>query len=184
MARFSKLVLSSALFVVAATSAWAQSGSTGDNDDQFVISGCVARPGEVRDAGPHSMMVWSKGDVYLASPSVRVKPSDTTRSVGTAGTSGALFYWLDDEDDFSKYVGQRVEIVGELSDEIDRAEIELTPEGDFTEIEFDSGGREAEARVPSSWLGPSVRGKDVDVEISFRSVDVEKVTPLGPCVTR
>ena len=45
----------------------------------------VNRADGVRTAGPHSMMVWSKGDVYLSSPSASIKPSETARPVGTAG---------------------------------------------------------------------------------------------------
>jgi hypothetical protein len=56
--------------------------------------------------------------------------------------------------------------------------------GDFTEVEFDAGGGEAKARIPTSWFGPAVRGKDLESDIAFRSVDVEKVNPLGPCTTR
>ena len=130
------------------------------------------------------MFVWSKGDVYLASPSVRVKPSETAGPIGTAGTLSRVFYWLDDENDFAKYTGQRVEIVGELSDELDDAEIEIEHKGDFTEIEFDAGGREATARIPTSWLGPSTRGKDIHADVAVRTVDVEHVTVMGPCTTR
>jgi len=184
MAVSSKLFLAAAIVTLVAGSASAQTKPTGDKDDQFVITGCVTRSTDTRAAGPHSMMVWSKGDVYLASPSTRVKPSETARPVGTAGAPGTVFYWLDDENDFAKYAGQRVEIIGELSDEIDHAEIEMTTEGDFTEVEFDAGGREARARIPTSWFGPAVRGKNLEADIAFRSVDVEKVNPLGPCTTR
>jgi len=174
----------SAALLVTASSASAQTKPAGDKDDQLVITGCVMRSTGVRSAGPQSMMVWSKGDVYLSSPSTSIKPSETARPVGTAGAPGTVFYWLDDEDDFAKYAGQRVEIIGELSDEIDRAEIEMKTEGDFTEVEFDAGGREATARIPTSWFGPAVRGKDFEADIAFRTVDVEKVNPMGPCTTR
>jgi hypothetical protein len=179
-----KLFLGVACLSLTAGAASAQTRPAGDTDDQFVITGCVTRAADARTAGPHSMMVWSKGDVYLASPSTRIKPSETARPVGTAGAPGTLFYWLDDEDDFAKYTGQRVEIVGELSDEIDHAEIDMESEGEFTEVEFDAGGREARARIPSSWFGPAVRGKDIESDVAFRTIDVEKVNPLGPCTAR
>jgi hypothetical protein len=181
---FPSVFLSAAMLTLAATAASAQGRPAGDKDDQFVITGCVMRSSDARTAEPHSMMVWSKGDVYLSSPSTRVKPSETARPIGTAGAPGTTFYWLDDEDDFAKYAGQRVEIIGELSDEIDRAEIEIETQGDFTEVEFDGGGREATARIPTSWFGPAVRGKDLEADIVFRAVDVEKVNPLGPCTGR
>jgi hypothetical protein len=178
-----KLFLCAATVMLTATVASAQTQPAGDKDDQFVISGCLMRAADVRVAGPQSMMVWSSGDIYLSSPSTRVKPSETA-PVGTAGGPGTVFYWLDDEDDFAKYAGQRVEIVGELSDELDHGEIELKTEGDVTEIEFDAGGREARAKIPTSWFGPAARGRDIEADIVFRTVDVEKVNPLGPCETR
>ena len=181
---FLSVVLGSAMVTLAAGPASAQGGPAGDKDDQFVITGCVMRSQDARTAEPHSMMVWSRGDVYLSSPSTRVKPSETARPIGTSGAPGTTFYWLDDEDDFAKYAGQRVEIVGELSDEIDHGEIEMEPRGDFTEVEFEAGGREAKARIPTSWFGPAARGKDLEANIVFRSVDVEKVNPIGPCTGR
>ena len=180
---YRKLFFGAAILTLAAGSASAQT-SAGDNDDQFIITGCVTRAADARTAEPHSTMVWSKGNVYLSSPTARVKPTETARPVGTAGALGRVFYWLDDEDDFAKYAGQRVEIIGELSDEIDHAEIEMTTEGDFTEVEFDGGGREAKATIPTSWFGPALGGKNLEADIAFRSVDVEKVNPLGPCTTR
>ena len=113
MASFPKLFLSGALVLVSAGTASAQQGrGAGDKDDQFVITGCVMRSGDFRSAPAQSMFVWSRGDVYLASPTARVKPSETARPIGTTGTPGPVFYWLDDENDFAKYAGQRVEIVG------------------------------------------------------------------------
>jgi len=187
MSSYPKLFLAAflaAIFSLDAGPASAQGRTAGDTDDQFVISGCVMRSQDARTAEPHSMMVWSKGDVYLSAPSARVKPSETARPIGTAGAPGTTFYWLDDEDDFAKYAGQRVEIVGELSDEIDHGEIEMETRGDFTEVQFEAGGREASARIPTSWFGPAARGKDLEADIVFRAVDVEKVSPLGPCTGR
>jgi hypothetical protein len=184
MTSYAKLFLAAALVLVSAATASAQQAPAGDKNDQFVITGCVTPSADFRSAPAQSMFVWSRGDVYLASPSTRVKPSETARPIGTTGTPGPVFYWLDDENDFAKYAGQHVEIVGELSDELDDAEIEIESEGDFTEIEFEVGGREASARIPTSWLGPSTRGRDLKVDVAVRTVDVENVTVMGPCTTR
>ena len=181
MKTHSKLVLAAALVLASAGSAFAQAG---DSDDQFVITGCVVRSGDARDAGPHSMLVWSRGDVYLSSPTAKVKPAETGRPVGTTGPDGPVLYWIDDENDFAKHVGQRVEIVGELSDEIDDAELEIEVDGEFMEVEFDAGGREATARIPIAWFGPQTRGRDFDADVSVRTVDIEKVSVLGACTTR
>lgn len=156
----------------------------GDKDDQFVARGCVARTAGVRSAGPQSLFLWSRGDVYLAFPDTRFKPTETARPVGTTGTFMPVFYWIDDEDDFAKYVGQRVEIVGELSDDFDKGEIEIEHRGDVTEIEFEVNGREAKASIPRAWLGPATAGKDAEFDVVVRTVDVEKVTVLGTCTSR
>ena len=181
MALCSKLFLG-AVFLAASFGA-VSAQQVGDKDDQFVITGCIMQAENARTVGPHSIMVWSRGNVYLGFPNVRVKPSAAER-VGTTGAAGTLFYWLDDEDDFAKYTGQRVEIVGELSDEIDRGQVEISTQGDHTEVAFNAGGREAKARIPTAWFGPTVRGGAIETDVAFRTVDVEKVSPLGPCTTQ
>ena len=179
------------LFAVGALSAAvaipvaAQQRPAGDDDDQIVISGCVMRTGRDNTSGPRSMLVWSKGDVFFDAVETKVKPSETSGvPVGTAGSKGPMFYWIDDEDDFAKHVGMRVEIVGELSDELSKGQFEIEQDGQFTKIEFDVDGRESEVRVPSGWLGPATPGKDAEFAITVRRVDVEKVTVLGSCGAR
>jgi len=168
----------------ALSAAAAAQAPVGDNDDQFVARGCVAPAADPRGAGPQSLFLWSRGDVYLAFPDTRFRPAETARPVGTTGVFMPVFYWIDDEDDFAKYVGQRVEIVGELSDDLEKGEIEIEHQGDFTEIEFEVNGREAKARIPRTWLGPATGNKDAEFDVAVRTVDVEKVTVLGTCSSR
>jgi len=184
-----KLFLTSAVACALATAATLplaadpQARGAGSRDDQFVVTGCVTPARDVRGAAHQSILVWSRGDVYLSALDVRFKPSE--RPVGTGGgTFMPIFYWIDDENDFAKHVGQRVEVVGELGDDIEKGEIEFDHDGDFTEVEFDVGGREARARIPTSWLGPQTQGRDVDLDVMVRTVDVEKVTVLGACPGR
>ena len=175
-----------ALVVVSACMAAAPvaaQGPAGDRDDQFVARGCVMKAADIRADVPQSLFLWSRGDVYLAYPDTRFRPAETGRPVGTTGTFAPVFYWIDDENDFAKFVGQRVEIVGELSDDLAKGEIEIEPKDGFTEIEFDVKGRSATARVPANWLGPSRGGQDAEFDVVVRTVDVEKVTPLGACTT-
>jgi hypothetical protein len=155
-----------------------QQRPAGDHDDQAVITGCVMPSGHKDTTGPRSLIVWSKGDVYLETAIVQTKPSE--RSVGTSGAREMVFYWIDDENDFSKHAGHQVEIVGEISD-VKSGEFEVNHEGAFTELEFEVGGRETSARVPSAWLASQTPGKDADFHIVVRTVDVEKVTVLGDC---
>jgi hypothetical protein len=153
----------------------------GDHDDQFVVTGCVAPATHLRTAGPPSLFVWSRGDVYLAYPDVRFRPTQTPNA---AGVFVPVFYWIDDEDDIARHVGQRVEVVGELSDDLDEGSIDIEHEGAFTKVEFDVNGHEAKARIPRSWLGPAIGSSDAEFDVVVRTVDVEKVTVLGSCADR
>lgn len=179
-----QMLLLALALTAAPPAASGQTRGAGDRDDQFVATGCVMPVGDFRSSGIHSLFLWSRGDVYLAYPDVRFRPSEAGRPIGTSGVFMPVFYWIDDENDFARHVGRQVEIVGELSDEIERGEIELTHEGDFTEIEFDAGRREARARIPTSWLGPQTQGRDRDLDVLVRTVDIEKVTVLGECKSR
>ena len=156
-----------------------QQRPAGDKDDQAVITGCVRPSGHNDTAGPRSLIVWSKGDVYLETATVQTRPSE--RSVGTSGAREMLFYWIDDENDFAKHAGHQVEIVGEISGELKKGEVEVDNEGAFTELEFKVGARETEVRLPSAWLSSQTPGKDAEFDIVVRTIDVEKVTDLGPC---
>ena len=156
-----------------------QQAPAGDKDDQAVITGCVQASGSRGTAGPRSLIVWSKGDVYLETATVQTRPAE--RAAGTAGSREMLFYWIDDENDFSKHAGQEVEIVGEISGELKKGEFEVNNKGAFTELEFEVGRRETKVLVPSAWLSSQTPGKDAEFDIVVRTVDVEKVTPLGPC---
>lgn len=155
MSKFQKLFLTGVLLGALPLSAGGQTRGAGDRDDQFVVTGCVTPTADVRAAGPQSIFLWSRGDVYLTFPDIRFRPSEAARPVGTTGVFIPVVYWVDDEDDFARHVGQRVEIVGELSDEFDKGELEIDHEGDVTEIEFEVDGRNATARIPTAWLLPT-----------------------------
>jgi hypothetical protein len=176
-----RLVPIVALVSAVATPATAQQRPAGDRDDQIVITGCVVRADQ-KLSGPRTFLVWSKGDVYLDSAITDIKPAERARgAVGTSGTTDPIFYWIDDEDDLMKHAGKRVEIVGELSDELDEGEIEVQKKGAFIEVAFEWEGKDVTARVPSQWLAPDPPAKDVEFDIAVRRVDVEKINMLGSC---
>lgn len=180
MRMFSKLLPAGAVAAALAVPAAAQQAPAGDKDDQVVITGCVVRAGDDGLSGPRSMLVWSRGDVYIDAAERDIRPSEhRATAVGTSGRAEPIFYWLDDEDDFARHAGKRVEIVGELHDELDKGEIEVEQDGAFTELEFEWDGADVTARVPSAWLGPATPGKDAEFDILIRRVDVEKVTVVG-----
>jgi hypothetical protein len=176
------IVSTAALTAMLAMPLAAQQQAAGDRDDQVVITGCVMGPQGNSSAAPRTLLVWSKGDVFFDVAAADIKPSERGGSpVGTTGSTAPVFYWIDDEDDFAKHVGMRVEIVGELSNSLEEAEFEVNHERDFTEIEIDFEGREVTARVPSNWLGVATPARDNEFDIAIRRVDVEKVTVLESC---
>ena len=181
MRAFSTASLALVLAMFLGTAAGAQK-KVGDKDDQIVITGCVMRAIANNTQGPRSMLVWSKGDVYLETATTEFRPADTIdKPIGTGGVHAPVFYWIDDEDDIGRYAGHRVEIVGELGDRLKKGAVEIHKKGAFTEIEFDTGGKDAKARVPSQWLAPDTQAKDTAFDVLVRTVDVEKVTIVGEC---
>ena len=182
MVSLSKLLSVAALAAVVAVPVAGQQARSGDKDDQVVITGCVMKAGDDKTSGPRSMLVWSRGNLYLESATTQVKLSETGGlPVGTAGTHDVVFYWIDDENDLKAHAGHRVEIIGELSSELKKGEFEVEHGSPFSEIEFKVGSREAKVQVPSVWLGPATAGKDSEFDILVRTVDVEKVNMLGTC---
>ena len=179
-----KLLSVAALTVGFAATAAAQQPRAGNKDDQVVITGCVMRSGDSNTSGPRSLVVWSRGDFYLESALTQIKPSERGGlPVGTAGAKGMVFYWIDDENDLKAHAGHQVEIIGELSDDLEKGEFEIDHDGKspFAEVEFTVKGREAKVQVPSAWLGPATTSKDAEFDILVRMVDVEKVNMLGNC---
>jgi hypothetical protein len=138
--------------------------------DDITIRGCVDRvqPGSLLS---ESMLVWTRGDIMLSQASGL-----------TAGqASQRIFYWLDDDEDLAKHVGQMVEVKGDLGD-FKKGEVEIDKDGDFTKIELKLDGKKEKARVPTAWLGaPRSEG---EFDIVARKIDVDKVKVLGSCQAR
>ena len=83
-----------------------------DGDD-ITMRGCV-RPASALGATAPSTLFWSSGDVIMAG--INATSPDAPNPVGTSGVAGRVFYWIDDEDDLKKHVGQFVEVKGDLED--------------------------------------------------------------------
>ena len=171
------LLSSIALTFVLFATAGAQA-HVGDHDDQFVVQGCVMPTTDFQPGGT-PLFVLSR-TVYLGSPDTQFRPGDARASGGTS-VFVPVFYWIDDENDVARFVGQRVEVVGELTDDLDEGEIDIDHHGDFTEIEFEVNGDKTQVRVLRAWLGPAFADDDAELDVAVRTVDVERVTPLGPC---
>ena len=147
-----------------------------DGDD-ITIRGCVRQAGTLPQTAPE-MLVWSRSDIMMAG--VTAAGPNAPSPVGTTGVAGRVVYWLDDEEDLAKYVGQEVEIEGEL-DDFEEGQIEIERHGEFVEIELDLDGKEEKARVPISWLGQTVVDEEREIDIVARRIDVESVRVLGAC---
>jgi hypothetical protein len=151
------------------------------HDNWFVARGCVAPTTDLRGTDPQPLFLWSRGDVYLAHAETPFEPLNPR--VGAAAMFQRVFYWIDHEDDLARYVGLRVEVAGEL-DDVDEGDIEIDYHGDYTELEFKVNGHKTKARIPTTWLWPATGGRDVEFDVAVRTVDVERVTVLGACVSR
>jgi hypothetical protein len=145
------------------------------DDDDITIRGCV-RNTDVRHGIATNMLVWSRGDIMLAAAT-----SLGSHPVGPAGIAGRVFYWLEDDDDLTKHVGQVVLVKGELKD-FETGEVEIEREDDFfTEITLDLDGKKEKARVPTAWLRGTGADRDQKFEIAARRVNVKEVRVLGAC---
>ena len=140
------------------------------HDDDITIRGCVDRvqPGSLLS---ESMLVWTRGDIMLSQ----------ANGLTAGQASQRIFYWLENDEDLAKHVGQMVEVKGDLG-EFKKGEVEIDRDGDFTKIELKLDGKTEKARVPSAWLG-APRGEG-DFDIVARKIDVDKVKVLGSCQAR
>ena len=172
--------LAVALAVAAFATVGAQQPSVTVNDDNITLKGCVTKSGSQSPLAP-SMLVWSRGDILLAG-AASTSPA-APNPVGTSGLAGRVFYWIDDDEDLGKHIGQEIEIRGELEDFKD-GELEISRQGEYTEIELDLGGKEEKIRVPHAWLADSDaadKDKDTEFKIVGRRIDVEDIKVIGAC---
>lgn len=162
--------LAAASLSFATLAAAGQQPSVVVNDDEITIRGCVGR---VTPGGPadERMLVWTRGDIMLSNPS----------ALRSGQLAERVFYWLDDDDDLSKHVGQMIEVKGDLGD-FEKGEIEFDRDGDFTEIELKLDGKTEKARVPNALLGPY--RSEGEIDIVSRKIDVDDVKVIGACPVR
>jgi hypothetical protein len=147
-------------------------------DDDIIIRGCV-RPADPRAYISGDMVIWGQGNVMLTGITglTPVAPLD---AVGTSGFANRVFYWIKDDDDLLKYLGQMVEVRGDLKD-FERGEVEVDREGAYTKIELDLHDRKERIRVPTSWLIGTGIDSEQDIDIVARRIDVDDILVLGVC---
>ena len=152
----------------------AQQPAVAIDGDDITIRGCVGRAPSSVSTAP-SALVWTRKDIMLQN-AISVHGAHTTP------LTERVFYWIEDEEDLARHVGQLVEVEGDLGD-FEKGEIEVERDGEFTEIELKLDGASEKARVPSAWLGPQP-AKDGDIAIVSRKIDVDRVKVIGPCPSR
>jgi hypothetical protein len=143
------------------------------HNDDITIRGCVGRAaGGTLSNEP--TLVWSRGDIMLMNA---LFSSDGNSS----RLADRVFYWIDNDKDLAKHVGQMVELKGDLGD-FKKGEVKFDRDGDYTTIKMKLGGKEEKVRMPTAWLN-APKGED-DVDIVTRKIDVDKVKVLGACPAR
>lgn len=137
--------------------------------DDIKLTGCLVRGedgGYLLTNGP-SEPAWQKADASV-----------TPGAVGTSGTVAITFYWLRDGDDLRGHVGHRVEVEGELEDEIADGDIKVDRKDQWTEIEIKAKGDSLKARIPHMSVVPVGDGEH-KAPVLVRKVDVEKVRMIS-----
>ena len=122
-------------------------------DDDIIIRGCV-RPADPRAYTSVDMLVWGHGNVMLTGITglTPVTPLGTPAvRRGNFGVRESRFLLDGDDDDLLKYLGQMVEVRGDLKD-FERGEVEVDREGGYTKIKLDLHDRKETIRLPTSWL--------------------------------
>ena len=150
----------------------AQQPSVTIDGDNVTLTGCVVPTSQ----SSRPTLIWTRGEIMLAG--VDAAAGAPTNPIGTAGVSGRVFYWLDNDEDLRKHIGQRVEIKGELED-FEEGEIQVKRDGAFTDIELEIDGHTEKARVPTAWLGTAP--DEAEFKIVAREVDVDDIRVLGSC---
>lgn len=142
-------------------------------DKRVKLSGCLIR-GEGDGAG--YLLANPPTEPWLNSPDRQVAPS----VLGTSGDYATIFYWLGGHDDLKQHIGHKVEVEGDLRDDVKDGQITTERKENWTELTVKADGRTMKAQVPNSSIFPaSARDKARKSDILVRRVDVERVRMLG-----
>ena len=178
-----KLMSIAGVMVALALGAGTSTSSVSAAQEKVTLTGCA-----VKGTGD--------GDGFLLANAVE----RTTRTTATPGATGTtvnstttntmkparMLYWLDDDDDeVQKFMGQLVEVTGEVEGDIKRGEIEVERENGMIELEIKAAdGRKANVKladVPSA-IGTAGSVKDAEVELPYvvRKLDVKSARSIAP----
>jgi hypothetical protein len=163
-----------------ATSATSQSVATTtpqpskDDKKHVTITGCVVKG----DGG----YVLTNVSQEAAAAAVAARTPSTPQPKGTV-MPGRVLYWLKDDDDLQEHAGQKVEVSGELDDDITTGKISAEREGGLVELEFKvPDEKKVTVLVPNvpTTVGTSgsVGDKERDIAYIVRKIDVDSVKML------
>ena len=171
---FTRRLAVTALLVCTFTATdWATASASRAADKRVKLSGCLIR-GEGDGAG--YLLANPPTEPWLNSPGKQVTPS----VLGTSGDYATIFYWLDGHDDLKQHIGHRVEVEGDLRDDVKDGEITTERKDNWTNVTVKADGRTMKAQVPNTSIFPtSNRDKGRKSDILVRRVDVEGVRMLG-----
>ena len=145
----------------------------GAADKPVKLSGCLIR-GEGDRAG--YLLANPATDPWLNAAGKQVTPS----VLGTSGDYATIFYWLEGHDDLRQHIGHRVEVEGELKEDVKDGEIKTERKENWTEVTVKADGKTMKAQVPNTSIFPaSDRDKTRKGDILVRRVDVDRVRMLG-----
>ena len=173
------LALGAAFAISAAVGAGGAAQAALSADDKDVkITGCV-----VKGDGGYVLLPLAE-----AGGAAAVLPPTGTAGTGRAGDTPSglirMLYWLEDDDEVDDHAGQRVEITGDLDDDLDKGEVSVEREDDGTvEVEFKHEGKNISVKLPNvpSAVGTAgaITDKEKDYEFAVRKVDVKSVKMLA-----
>ena len=141
-------------------------------DDRVTLVGCVIK-------GDGGSLLSNVADLGSASAG-----SAATTVTSASNVAGRIFYWLDGDDDLNDHAGRKVEVVGKLENEIDKAKISVEREDGMVEIEFKADGeRRVTVKVPEMPAPVGTSGGLSDREsthrIFVRKIDVKSIKVLA-----
>ncbi|OFW11358.1 MAG: hypothetical protein A3H96_18915 [Acidobacteria bacterium RIFCSPLOWO2_02_FULL_67_36] len=124
-----------ALVISAAVSAQqAPTVSAFGDDKDITLTGCV-----VKGDGGYVLANVTEPPNF----GVMAQPAGTSGSVAataSAAIAARTLYWLHDDKDLDEHAGQRVEVTGKFTGDVDKGEIAVEREGGLVEIEFKAEG--------------------------------------------
>lgn len=152
-------------------------------DETITLRGCV-----VKGEGGYVLLPFTDAGTEASTPAPAgtsgVQDPEPAPPTGAPAGTMRVLYWLDDDDAVDDHAGQRVEIVGELEDDIDRGEISIEREEDgLVEVEFKREGKTISVKLPSVPASVATSGSvsdtERDYEYAVRTVDVKSVRMLA-----